>query len=217
MAFPNVDKIIVAMLAAKFTELQQAPEHTLADLFGDLPLSEHIEIETYIMGKIFETDVKSREGNKVYILTTSPRLDMPFPQISVTLGQEDTDRYMGDNTGTSTEVRDAAGALIGWDVEKGFYAKTSYSIMTVTATKDEAIWLTRLIQRFIFEEMTMLESKGIMQIDLSTADMQPAPDQQPIDVCNRTIRFTATTANTWTKRVLYAPIQEGANNALAAL
>jgi hypothetical protein len=214
MGFPNVDKILVRMFGQEFEALKLDSDYIINDLFEDLDPDEREEITTYIQRKEFVTDIRRREDSAVYLLTTFSTLDLPFPQISVTLGQEDTDRYMGDQVGQSAPVLDGNGATIAWDITKGFYAKSNWNISVVTATKDEAIWLSRLCQLFIFKNMMELEEAGVAEVNLSISDMKLEQDQQPLTVISRGIRMSATTLNSWIKRVPVSFYQTGNNLAL---
>lgn len=214
MGFPNVDKILQNIFATKFAAVKLDPTYTISDLFEDQDAGQQAEIIAYIQRKQFVTDIRSRQDNTVYLITTFPMVDMPFPQISITLGQEDTDRYMGDQTGQSDPVLDDNGTQIGWDIIKGFYAKSSWNISVVTATKDEAIWLSRLCELFIFQSMDDLDAAGVTEVNLSVADMRPEQDQQPMTVICRGIKMSATTMNSWTTRIPIATYQSGNNVAL---
>jgi hypothetical protein len=214
MGFPNIDKILVAIFKAKFDALKAAPEFTINDLFEDLSAGERAEITAYIQKKQFHTDIRDRKDSAVFLMATFPMIELPMPQISITLGQEDTDRYMGDQTGISEPVLDTDGATIAWDIIKGFYSKANWTISIVTTTKDEAIWLTRLCQHTIFESMLDFEAAGITEVTISTADMRLEQDQQPLTIFNRTIRLTATVINSWKKRVPATTYKTGNNTAL---
>ena len=200
MGFPNVDKILVKLFMAGFTSLKVDPT-PIADIFSDLEVGEIAEVAQYVASKDFTTDLRDRDTGKVYLMPNFPLIDMPFPQIAINLGKEDSDRFIGDETGHSLPVVDTNQNVIAWDIIKGYYAPGNWTISVVTTTKDEAIWLTRCCQYFICQAFLLLESKGLMEINLSISDMQLSQEQLPMTVFNRTINLSGKTANTWKVRV----------------
>lgn len=214
MGFPNVDKILIRLFKAEFAAIKLDPAFIITDTFTDLDESEQNSILQYLVRKTFTDELRDRGDAKVYLTTSFPMLDMPLPQISITLGQEDTDRYMGDQVGTSTPVLDTDGNTIAWDVLKGFYARSNWSIAVVAATKDETIWLSRLCERIIFDNMNTLELEGVAEVSLTMADHRLDPQHQPMTASNRTIRMTALTMNSYRKRIPASVYATGNNTAL---
>ena len=213
MGFPNIDKRLIKVFMAGFNGLKMDPS-PLADIFDDFDQGELAEVAQYIGRKEFTLDLRQREGSQVFIMPDFPRLDMPFPQIAVNLGKESSERYMGDETGESEPVKDSLGNLIGWDVIKGYYAQGNWNATIVAATKDETIWLSRCCQYFICQALMDLEKLGLMEIDITLADMQPAQDQLPMSVFSRAINISGKTVNTWKIRIPAMDYQTGSNTAL---
>lgn len=214
MGFPNVDKILVQLFKDSFAALKADPAFIINDTFEDLSIAEQDAILQYVTRKTFTDDMRDRSDSAVYLLTGFPMLEMPLPQISITLGQEDTDRYMGDQVGTSTPVTDAGGNVIAWDILKGFYARSSWNVAVVAATKDETIWMSRLCERIIFDNMRELETMGVAEVLLTMTDLQLDPSHQPMSVFNRTTRVNATTLNSYTKRIPASAYSTGLNTSL---
>lgn len=216
MGFPNVDLQLVAIFTNSFIAAQAAPAQVIADTFGDLDPTVQTQIAAYLTRKSFINDVREHGGSFVYIIPSFPLSDVPFPQIAISLGQGDSDRFIGDETGNSTPVLDGNGATIAWNVEKGYYEKSNWNIHIVCATKDEVIWLSRLCQRFICESFDALCTAGIMEVNIFIQDLRADENtMQPSTVFSRGIRMSATVANTWNIQIpLMADYEVGNNTAL---
>ena len=139
---------------------------------------------------------------------------MMFPQITVNLGEDNSDRYMGDSTGESIPVLDGDDNLIAHDIVKGYYGKSHWLINIIAATKDETIWLSRCCQYFICLGMLELAQKGMNEIDIAMADLRPDQQQLPMEVFNRAIKITGVTEKTWKVRVPVYDYTTGTNLAL---
>ena len=124
------------------------------------------------------------------------------------------DRYLGDISDDAEPVTDATGAVVAWDVIKGYFAPGNWKINIVCATKDEAIWLTRCCQYFICLDLMELERKGLIEASISVMDMQPSPGQAPMNVCCRAINLTGKVTNSWKVRILAESFALGINAAL---
>ncbi|KAA0888763.1 hypothetical protein [Oryzomonas rubra] len=214
MGFPNIDKMLQKLFVQKVQEAQADPQTLIDDLFDDLDSAEQAEISQYLLRKEFTKDVRDR-GSKVFVTLSFIMTDVPFPQIGITLGQENTDRWIGDAIGESVAVTDTTGKTIAWDVVKGYYAKSSWNVTIAAATKDEVIWLSRLCQHSIMSSMDDLAGAGVAELDVAMADLQLQADQQPMTVFSRQLRITATTENTWKKRIPASYYATGNNTALA--
>ena len=204
--------MLVKMFIAGFATIK-ADSTPLLDIFGDLDQGEIAEVAQYLGHKQFTSDIRKRDDGQVYILPDFPRLDMPFPQISVHVGEEGMDRYLGDTLGESVPVMDGEN-VVAWDMVKGYLAPGNWKVNVICATKDEAIWLTRCCQYFICQNLTAMEQQGLVEVLISVMDMQPAPGQQPIDVCCRAIQITGKVENTWKVRVPAFSFETGNNVAL---
>lgn len=216
MGFPNVDIFLVKTIIEKFQALQAAPAFTIYDLFEDLSQPERDEITAYITRKTFTDDLREREDSQVFIFPHFPMLNMPLPQIGVSLGQEETsDKFFGDTVGEAVAVKDINDVVTHWDIPKAYIASANYQADIVCATKDEAIWLSRFVQRFICEELDALDQIGVKQVDIGLADMVLKQDQQPMTVFNRAVRLSCKVENTWLKRIPVQTYDSGINLALS--
>lgn len=212
MGFPNVDIFLVDKFIAKFEEMQINLDFVINDTFSDLNEIRRAEIATYISNKFFVQDLRNRDDGQVYILSQFPMFNMPLPQIGISLGQENSsDKFLGDLQGESTPVTDKDGVVTHWDVEKGYFAAATYRCDVITATKDEAIWLARLIQRFICEEQDALNAIGVQSIDITLADIKLEQDQIPLEIWNRAVQINCKVINSWTKRIPVLTTQAGNN------
>jgi len=220
MGFPNVDIFLCKIFAEKFPAVQDDPEFTIDDLFEDLTALERTEITTYLQDIVFTRNLRERHGGddeqrRVYIVPNFPMLDLPFPQIGVSLGSENTaDKFLGDCTGDAVAVTDDNGNTIAWDIPKGYYATANWNIDVVCPTKDEAIWIARLCQLFICQSLDDLDAIGVVEVTVSTADIKLEPEHFPHIVFNRRVMVSAKAANTWKKRVAEADYRAGDNLAL---
>ena len=212
MGFPNVDKQLVRILTAGFNAAKADPTFIIEDLFEDLDVAERAQITAYVTRKAYVNDVREHKGSNVYIIASFPLLDVAFPQIAISLGAGDSDRFMGDLTGQSKPITDGTGAVVAYAIEKGYYEKSNWDIHTVCATKDEAIWLSRLVQRFICEAFDDLARAGISEVNIFIQDIRADESTlQPSTVFNRAIRLSATVANTWNERIPNGTYAEGTN------
>lgn len=214
MGFPNVDIFLVKALNDGFKSVQMDTEFPVNDLFDDLDVQDRSDIATYIVRKDFTTDLRKRGGDQVFLMPHFPLLDMPLPQIGISLGQEDTaEKFLGDVVGEATPYP-ATGEQTHWDIPKGYWASARYQINIVAATKDETIWLARFVQRFICEKLDDLDQIGVKEVDISLADLKIEQDQVPMTVFSRGVSISCKVANTWTKRVPAQYYQTGVNLAL---
>lgn len=212
MGFPNVDKQLVRILTAGFNAAKADPTFLIEDLFEDLDVAEQAQIAAYLTRKTFVNDVREHKGSNVYVIASFPLLEVPFPQIAISLGAGDSDRFMNDLTGQSKPITDGTGAVVAYAIEKGYYEKSNWDIHTVCATKDEAIWLSRLVQRFICEAFDDLARAGISEVNILIQDLRADENTlQPSTVFNRAIRLSATVANTWNERIPNGTYAEGTN------
>lgn len=220
MAFLNIDKLLVSKFIEKFSALKEDPDFAVNDTFEDLPEEEIQNVLLFLSRKEFTEETRDREGSKVYVMPNFPLSEVPFPQIAVSLGSESPDRFLGDMVDVeSTHVLNDAGDIIGYDTTKGYMSKVNLTIHCVCSSKNEAIWLTRLCQRFISESFTEFSSMGVHEIGMTLQDLvADEGTMQPSTIFNRAIQFTATVENTWKKRTLITGTYDtGVNLALEDL
>lgn len=217
MGFPNVDKYLVKLFSEKFIAATIDGGFTINDTFDDLDAGEIAEITAYINRKVFTTDLRKRDDGMVYILPQFPRLDMPLPQIGISLGQESTaDKFLDDLQGESTPYP-AIGTQTHWDIPKVYFGAATYRIDVVTATKDEAIWMARLIQRFICEAQDAMAGIGIFEVDITLADLKLEQEHYPSEVFNRAVQINCKVQNSWIKRVPIGNYATGINTGVNVL
>lgn len=221
MGFPNVDKFLVRRFMEGFRAVQADPATVIDDLFEDLDELERADIGLYVSQRVVTDDIKERgDGLKhLYILPSFPLADEPFPQIGISLGNEaDTERFIGNDIGEPpVEVKDAAGTIIAYDIHKGYWASGSWNVDVVTATKDEAVWLSRFCQLFVCQAFDDLDKMGVHEVGVVLQDIKLNPDSamQPNNIMVRGLRITAgKVANTWKIRVPASYYQTGINKAL---
>ena len=211
MGFPNVDTYLVGKFLEKFAAVKADGGFAINDTFDDMDSGHRAEITAYISRKAFTSDLRSRGDSQIYILDHFPLLDMPLPQIGISLGQESTaDKFLDDLQGESTPYP-ATGTQTHWDVPKMYIGAATYRIDVVTATKPEAIWLARLIQRFICEEQDAMAGIGIYEIDITLADLKLEQEHLPQTVFNRAVQINCKVQNAWTKRIPIGNYQSGSN------
>jgi len=212
MGFPNADKAIQRLLVNRFSELQDDTAFTINDLFDDLEVDERQKIADYIARKSFISDIRERGDSYAYIMLSFPMIDMPMPQISVTVGNDEADRWLHDSTGIeSIPVTDTNGDVVAWDITKGFYASSTINISVIATNKDEVIWLSRLCQRFIFESTEQLALQGIIELEVGMSDAQLNQDILPTPAMARQLRITCKTENTWKRRIPASVYATGIN------
>ena len=212
MGFPNVDIFLVGKLLEKFTAVKASPTFAVADLFEDLTSQDWTDITIYLGRKTFTKDLRDRPTSAVYIMPHFPLLDMPLPQIGISLGNEQTvEKFLDDTVGDATPYP-STGTQTHWDVPKGYWASANYTIDVAAATKDETIWLARFVQRFLCEEQDALDAIGAKEVTISQQDMRLNNDQMPVTVFNRQVTVSCKVANTWTKRLPVSTYTLGANS-----
>jgi hypothetical protein len=216
MGFPNVDLILRDLFLAQFAAAKLDPQTVVADLFEDRSAAEQAEIAAYLTARLFTGDVRDRGGNRrVFILPHFPAVDLPFPQIGIYSGEVDSnDRVLGDATGETEPVYDGE-TLIGWDETKGYWELSSWNIDVIAATKDETIWLSRLCQYFICQQLLDLHQQGIIEVGIALTDLRMDKGTlQPMQAFVRGVKVHCRVANTWKKRLPVGTYQTGNNLAL---
>jgi len=211
MGFPNVDIFLTAKLIERFNELKADPTFIVPDLFDDLSAAEQVEITEYIQRKNFTDDLRERTDSEVFIFPSYPMFTVPLPQIGISLGNEDTEeKFFDDVVGQATPYPDAIDPT-HWDIPKGYWAKANYQTDIVCTTKDEVVWLSRIVQRFIMEELDTLDQIGVKEVTVSLQDTMVKTEHQPTTAFSRTLRVGCKVANTWTKRIPVSTYAQGNN------
>lgn len=214
MGFPNVDIFLSAKFIERFNEVKADPTFIIEDLFDDLSTAEQQEIADYIQRKNFTDDLRERTDSEVFIFPSYPMFSIPLPQIGISLGNEDTaEKFFDDVVGEAEPYPDLA-HITHWDIPKGYWASANYQADIVCTTKDEVIWLSRFIQRFIVEELDTMDQIGIKEVAVSLQDTMIKTEHQPTTAFSRTVRISCKVANTWTKRVPVSTYAIGTNTAL---
>jgi len=219
MGFPNVDLILKDLFLREFLAAQMDPQEIISDLFEDRSSEEQLQIGTYLRGKVFvgSNRDRSEDGKRVFILPHFPSAELPFPQIGIYHGESpSTDRFLGDIVGEATAVyADDGETLTGWKQPYGYYEQASFNIDVITATKDEAIWLSRFCQYFICQNIGEIGAKGILEVNISLADIRLEKGAlQPLEAFVRGVRITAKLENTWNKTLPVGVYATGDNTAL---
>lgn len=211
MGFPNVDIFLTSKLIERFAQAKADPSFIVPDLFDDLLEAEQSEIITYIERKNFTDDLRERTDSEVFIFPSYPMFHIPLPQIGISLGNEDTaDKFFDDVVGDATPYP-LTGTQTHWDIPKGYWAQASYQADIVCTTKDEVIWLSRFVQRFIMEELDTLDQIGVKEVAVSLQDTMPKTEAQPTTAFSRVVRISCKVANTWTKRIPVQFYESGMN------
>ncbi len=211
MGFPNVDIFLSAKFIERFNEVKADPSFIISDLFDDLSAAEQAEIAEYIQRKNFTDDLRERTDSEVFIFPSYPMFTVPLPQIGISLGNEDTaEKFFDDVVGEATPYPDGENPT-HWDIPKGYWASANYQADIVCATKDEVIWLSRFLQRFIVEELDNLDQIGVKEVAVSLQDTMVKTEAQPTTAFSRVVRINCKVANTWTKRIPVNFYQTGVN------
>ena len=217
MGFPNVDIFLTGKLIERFNEVKTDPSFIVPDLFDDLQQAEQDEISEYIQRKGFTDDLRERTDSEVFIFPSYPMFHIPLPQIGISLGNEDTaEKFFDDVVGDATPYP-ATGEQTHWDIPKGYWASANYQADIVCSTKDEVIWLSRFVQRFIMEELDTLDQIGVKNVMVSLQDTMTKTEAQPSTAFSRVVRIKCEVANTWTKRIPVSYYQSGNNTAIIAI
>lgn len=214
MGFPNVDIFLAAKFIERFSEAKADPAFIVPDLFDDLSVAEQAEITQYIQRKSFTDDLRERTDSEVFIFPSYPMFTVPLPQIGISLGSEnDAERFLDDSVGVSTAYPDSTNQT-HWLIPKGYWAAATYQCDIVATTKDEVIWLSRFVQRFIMEEQDTMDQIGVKEVSVSLQDTMIKSEHQPTTAFSRALRISCKVANRWNKLVPVSYYATGNNLAL---
>lgn len=219
MAFLNLDLYLVDTYCAFFAAAQADPDFYIGDVFADRPEAERVEIAAYIAGLTVTSNLRDRDSERryLYVLPSFPLLDLPFPQIGVFMGPEETQEFfLGLATGAAPKpVMNVQGATVAYDQTEGYYAGFNYRSDIVCNTREEVIWLSRLCQRAVVEKIIDLDSLGVTEPRISLNELQLDREQFPAMVEARALTLAGKVLQTWTKRTpAGGTYQTGINKAL---
>lgn len=214
MGFPNLDRFLVKTILAKLLSFQGAENYRLEQIFDDFEEAEVAEVRQYLAGLTPTGNLRDKGKGRLFVMPSYPLSDLPFPQIGVSVGSEDTaDRFLGDETGGDpAEVFDEDENLIAWDLERGYWGSGMWMVQIMAATKEEVIWLSRLCQQAIVDGFDALDALGVKEVALAVADLRPDPQYYPQNLFLRGLKVTAgKVANTWLKRIPASVYRTGVN------
>lgn len=215
MGFTDLQTYFVDEFTAFLQAMQaDATRYIIKDLFGTQTKERQAEVVNYIASLNISNDMTERpdQGKTLYILPSYPISNLPFPQIGVYLGADDTtDFYLGNYTGApATPLMDGL-TQIGWEIENGHWSGVNYRIDVVANSPDESIWLARLCQRAILGKLMVLDGLGVKEPRISVQDQRLEQEQFPAMVFARSITFTAKVAQTWKEILPYTVYATGLN------
>jgi hypothetical protein len=209
MAFINLELYFRDLFAAAIVEAG-TDDRIIADLFSDRPEAERSAVQQYFSERRVLTDMNEELGKRergIYVLESFPLGHLPFPQIGVYLGGEDSQDFMlGQETGAPPVPVLVNNEITNWDTEKGYYAGINYRADIIANSKAEVIWLSRICQRAIASNIMALEAKGVIEARISAGDTKPEQEHYPALVFSRAVIFTGKSLHTWTTRV---PVYNG--------
>ena len=220
MAFLDLDIYFVNTIAAFLQSVKDDQTNlVINDMFGGQSANFRAAVVQYLGSLEISTDLRDRESDDtrvLYILPSFTLADLPFPQISIYLGNEDSQDFMlGSETGGDTLPVVVDGVTVGWDVEQGYWAGVNYRADIVCGTKEETIWLSRLCQRAILDKILELDGMGVKEPRISLADLKLEQEQFPTMVFARGLMFVAKSLNTWNLRIpATVDYETGTNTAL---
>lgn len=214
MGFPNVDIFLASKLIERFNEAKTDPGFIVADLFDDLTTDEQTEVTQYIQRKRYTDDLRDRTDSELFIFPSYPMLHVPLPQIGISLGNENaTEMFFRDTVGDAQPYPDEA-TQTHWAIPKAYLANATYQIDVVCSTKDEVIWLSRFVQRFITEEKDALADIGVNEVSISLQDTMLKSEHQPSTALARTVSVSCTVTNSWTTLIPVQQYAAGNNTAV---
>lgn len=221
MGFPDIDIWLVDKMKIWFDALKASPDFILNDTFSSLSDTRRANIKAYVVRKKYTTDLRDRDNStgQVFIFNHFPLSDTTLPQIAINLGSETpTEDFIGyDDGGGSTPVIQKINnvdTVVAYDSLKTYFFSTVLNIDVVAATKDESVWLSRLVQRFICDSFLDMSAVGVYEQNVSLADMKLMEEHQPLTAFNRRVTLTCSGKNTWTLRTAAATYKTGINKGI---
>lgn len=217
MGIPNIDLYLISLLQAFFGLVKGPGAYVLDDLFAGHAAEEIDSIKLYLATHEVTADIrKQREGQRyLYLLDSYPLADIPFPQVCVTVGDENSvEHFLGDESGTRESIEDGAGNVIAFDDEQVVMSSGTWAIDIMASTKRELVWLSRISQLAILSNLAQLHDVGLMEIDCSVADMRLDPQHFPQTGLARRLTIRGKVRQTWNIRLEAHIYKPGANMAL---
>ena len=220
MGYPSLKLYLSDLFMSSLAAVQDNPTDLIKEIFEEPSWdnSRRCEIVNYLNGLEITDNLQERDEDKnyLYILPHFPRLDASFPQIAISTGNEGTaGRGLGDATGCSTEVLNESEEIVAYKHEYGYFATGQWNVDIVCKNPIEAEYLSILCRHVILDNLDSFATMGVLEIDLSLADLALGPDVQPVDMFARRLTMSAKVAHTWYKQI--APLGEyktGINTAL---
>lgn len=217
MSFPDIDLYLVDTFLELLRDTQGELHRVIDEVFAERPAAEREMVRRYLASMNITDDVKDHRDRCLYVLPSLPLVNLPFPQIGVSVGSEgDSDWGLGDYTGAEAiEVKDGQGNLTGYDIEQGVFVSGSWQINIIAPGKLEVVWLSRLCQLAVRRKTSELAGQMSMsEITLSSADIEIDPQQFPDIVFGRRVTLTGKLPHTWTERIGAATYETGVNTAI---
>jgi len=201
MGFPSLNFYLKKMFVRELELIQSKPATIVSQVFTDGWDDKERERIVSYLNELNVTDDRTDVGKKyLYILPHYPLLDMAFPQIGISTGNEITaERGLGDETGEEVEIRDGSNNLIARDIERGYFCRGQY-IITLLGNYEEIIWLATLCKYIVSLRQDELDGIGFKNVDISVADLKPNPELTPHVLFGREVTLSGLLVNTWYKR-----------------
>lgn len=203
MAFINLELYLRDLFAAALEEARN-DDRVIADLFSDRPEDERFAAQQYVASRRVLTDMYEELGKGergIYVTPSFPIGNLPFPQIGIYMGTEDSaDHMVGQDTGAAPVPVVQNEVTVAWDIEKGYFAGINYRADIIANSKDEVIWLSRICQRALAKNILALEAKGVIEVRISAGDTKPEQEHFPTLIFSRAVIVTGKALHTWTVR-----------------
>lgn len=218
MAIPDVDLYLVDIIIELLNGAKGDLAYLIDDVFSLRPDSERASLREYLGGMEITDNVELRDDRKrfLYVIPSHPLMDVPFPQIAVTVPNEQINDFPLGNAPDDTprEVRDSSGEIIGYDVSQSCFAAGQWHIEVVAGTKIETVWLSRLVQVAVLRNLDQMDQIGVKNITLGMMDLQLDPKQLPQLAYARRVQVNGLTVHEWTTRIKPSYYQTGVNLAV---
>ena len=223
MGYPSLKLYLLDLLMTTLATIKDDPTTVIAEIFEDPSWTKkrRAEIVSYLNGLTISDDLLEREPgtNYLYIIPHFPRMDVAFPQIAITTGNESSSDWgLGNVTGEFTEVFDDAMELVAYDSERGYFASGQWQADIVCKNPIEAEYLSVLCRHVVLKNLDALDAMGVKEVNVSLADLVLSSEMQQVatvDVFARRLTVSAgKVAHTWNERVGIETFQTGDNSAL---
>ena len=217
MGFPSVKKFLVELIRSSLEEMQAEPERFIPEIF-ETPWTEadRTEIKGYLNGLNIATSIDEREEGKkfLYVIPHFARLDMPFPQIGITTGNEATsDWVLGNDTGESEAIYDGED-ITGYKIGQGCWSNGQWNVDILCSNPNQTEYLSVLLEYIFMTKLADFGAIGLLEVGISIADMQPNDQFIPVDVMGRRITVTGKLCKSWFKQISASTYNTGENKDL---